>query len=574
MEESDIASSEMLYRWIANFLYSHRSIGPFNRHPFSLQSNGRIPAMQSQWHRQPTSWPVQYSQNTQFQLEDAIRCARAAQEQLANAQHNFARETEQLHTTIAALEHSGRAHRRQIDHLTTEIQSLRSLTQSLRIEKDSANERADRLATELKGIHDDHLRKLDALQSLVDDGKSEIESLRDTVQKNRKRDRRNKQFRVEAERAIEELSALVQILRTDHEYDELLIADLDHHCAQQEMVLSDFANTDFGESPTLDSVSVQQWIERHASCETELEHRTLELDLAEQRLEDQKTQLDHFQGQIRSLETSLRQYDADASVAVGEAQLKHTTELQQLHDAWESERADWESERARLRKELEDSAELADSHAVAGMTASPEDSAALKETIDLLTQTLQTKDKQLQDIQTQCQLQQEALVESNKRVEAAEEQIASLQSTLDHQSSGSPTRDKVVKPRYDSEGTQVEHEKALADWERRVDQLESELIRARYQSNEQSKQLQAQATQFLQQATSLKRARDLALQNSQSQAQRAAEVENQLSALRKNTSEQIDDYAERLEVAEQDIHRLTDLLDRSPSESQNDRRAA
>ncbi len=88
-----------------------------------------------------------------WHVEEAYRVARVANEALASAEHRFARETEQLHTTLAAFEHSYQTLVRQHRALRAELDRMRDQNQQIRRESEQANavamqrvEDAERLA--------------------------------------------------------------------------------------------------------------------------------------------------------------------------------------------------------------------------------------------------------------------------------------------------------------------------------------------------------------------------------------------------------------------------------------------
>lgn len=101
--------------------------------------------MHQHWQPNP-GLPVQPIQP--WQLADAYHAAQSANARLADAQHAFARETEQLHTNIAALEHSATIREKTIRDLQSRLQLQTNELSQARTDSAEAIETAEKTVAE------------------------------------------------------------------------------------------------------------------------------------------------------------------------------------------------------------------------------------------------------------------------------------------------------------------------------------------------------------------------------------------------------------------------------------------
>ncbi|TWU07587.1 hypothetical protein [Stieleria varia] len=477
-------------------------------HPQWNQPSGYVDASHS-YHQRPVA---------PWQLEEAYQAAHAANVRLAEAEHRFARETEQLHTTIAAFEHS---------------------YQTLVVQNRELNLRVQRLQAELQGL----TPRCEAAEATAREKTAAADRLAVT----------NAQ-----------LTALVRILRVDHETSELIAADLDHRCDELAMVHSDLQSVVHHQTHQIAVLQgeLDEALTRNNSLETERENHLLQMDLMQSRLDDfakptqdhseelnevraelQKTHelLGEQRAANRQLQSALQQSEAAATIMLSETQAGNEAELQRLQDEVETltqTREQLQSQIKHLNEQLTQSRDQSNrvdvnsQHALRSVSAECD---RLQSTVDRLAERL-----------SQCETD---LLDANAEIERKNALINDLNVQLEdsHAEMGHQTNENQLAVRQNAQladqiaslqhAIRVKDSDLSDEWQRRFDQMESELVRARYQCHEQGRQLQAQATQFLQQASGLKRSRDLALQNSQAQAQRCAELENELRQLRRRTDD-------------------------------------
>ena len=172
-------------------------------------------------------------------LDEAYRYARAAQQNLEAAEFRFARETEQLHTTIAALEHSAKCEAERKTGVQAKVARLSSQLNQIRSAKTESDRRCEQLAAKLHELNSRDRQLGESLRAELSTKESEILRWKQKSLATQTRLEQKEQLLSESARSIDQLSNLVGILRTDHEYSELLVDDLDSLCSRLEMSQAD-----------------------------------------------------------------------------------------------------------------------------------------------------------------------------------------------------------------------------------------------------------------------------------------------------------------------------------------------